>query len=322
MMFGFFRSGSIAVTLVLSILYLVVYFFCLFAGQGDIDVINTNRLISINLPWFVQVVTTPFLVFFSLLFFTFSVNKHRLLDTSGNLPLLFSLLILTTGSFSLSINKFSILLLVLTFAIYGMLSLSNQSKKHSPIFNISIVIGIGSLFYFPIIILILWVYHVLLVLRNFKLREWIMPFIGVGLPYVYFYIFWYLKNGAFPAINYTQMFGFNEVSLAALPWFKLAFTGVLIVIVVLALPSYFKSIQSNKIMARKSLSLITWLIVYAVLGVAFFRASLDFFLLLTLFPVSLLLSSYFEKMKLQKLALLISLSLIIAYLIQLTAGLF
>jgi hypothetical protein len=322
MIFGFFRSGSIAVTLVLSILYLMVYTFSLYTSQGNIGVINSYSLISINLPWFVQIVTTPLFVFFSLQFYSSSVNKHRLLDTSGNLSLFFSLLILTTGSFSFSINELSILLLVLTFAIYGMLNLTNQSKKHVDIFNISLVIGIGSLFYFPIIILIVWVYQVILVLRNFKLREWFMPMIGVGLPYAYFYSFWYLKDGHLPAINYSQILGFNEVSLESLPWFKLAFTGVLIIIILIALPSYLKSVQLNKIMVRKALSLITWLILYAVLGVVLLRASLEFVLVLTLFPVSLLLSSYFEKRRLPKLALPISITLIIAYLIQLTAGLF
>lgn len=62
------------------------------------------------------------------------------------------------------------------------------------IFRIALLISFASLIYFPLILLTVWVYISLLILRQTKLHEWIIPFIGFATPYIFLATLYYLMN--------------------------------------------------------------------------------------------------------------------------------
>ena len=66
-------------------------------------------------------------------------------------------------------------------------------------FDAALMLSLGSLFYFPTILLLPLVWVALNDFRPFQWREWAMPFIGVALPYLYLatWYFWNDELGAF-----------------------------------------------------------------------------------------------------------------------------
>ena len=83
-------------------------------------------------------------------------------------------------------NHFSAPLLINSIMIwvcYKMVALYNNEHATSSIFNIGILTGIVSLLYIPAVAFLLLIFFALLVMRPFRLREWLM-----GIAWIYFSI--------------------------------------------------------------------------------------------------------------------------------------
>lgn len=70
-----------------------------------------------------------------------------------------------------------------------MSSLNNNQKPAATLFNIGIIIGITTFFYFPSIAFVALIIFGLIVTRPFHLQEWLLALIGIFTPY-YFLMAW------------------------------------------------------------------------------------------------------------------------------------
>lgn len=85
-------------------------------------------------------------------------------------------------------NYFSAALLINTFLIlvfYRMVNLYNTNKPLSAIFNIGLLMGIVTLLYQPAIIFVVMIPLTLFIIRPFRIREWLIGFLGVTTPYYF-----------------------------------------------------------------------------------------------------------------------------------------
>ncbi len=85
-------------------------------------------------------------------------------------------------------NHFSAPLLVNTLMIllfYRMMALYNTNKPLAGIFNIGVLIGLMSLLYQPAILFVLMIPCTLFIMRPFRIREWLVGFLGVTMPYYF-----------------------------------------------------------------------------------------------------------------------------------------
>lgn len=251
------------------------------------------------------------------------VRHHQLLKSNGFLPLFFGLLIVAGFPWLYQYNTQIFSAFLLVFAIQKMLKLSSPNATHADVFDLGFLIGLSAIFYFPTIIYLLWVYQVLLLLRNFSLREWLMPLVGMGVPFFYFWLFHFWFD---VPINYDD----------TLPTFKFQFinllgqitTGISIYLLGLfsvffmALPKFFRVLQTGKIRIRKSLNLFTWLIFYTITSALIFDADLFFLLFIITLPGSVILAVYFEDAKKNKQVQFASGLFVISVLFNLFYGLF
>lgn len=135
----------------------------------------------------------------------------------------------------------------------------HTSKPESLIFDTALIAGISILLYHPAIIIILWLFTSLAILRPFKLNEWFIIATGVTIPF-YFLAFWLFYNdniGSF--INYLPKFNLHLLY----PKNK---TGLLLsvcIAAVIILPGiYYQQLYSNRmiIQVRKN-----WIILLLML---------------------------------------------------------
>ena len=114
------------------------------------------------------------------------MNDQRLMSRSNYLPGMAYLLITSFFpewnyfSAPLLINSILILILSWLFKIY------NNPKVKGIIFNIGLAIGICSFIFFPSITFFVWVLFALIIMRPFRINEWLLCLVGVTVPY-YFY---------------------------------------------------------------------------------------------------------------------------------------
>jgi hypothetical protein len=85
-------------------------------------------------------------------------------------------------------NHFSAPLLVNTLIIvmfYRMVNLYNTNKPLSAIFNIGLLTGIVTLLYKPAFVFVLMIPFTLFIMRPFRIREWLIGFLGITTPYYF-----------------------------------------------------------------------------------------------------------------------------------------
>ena len=107
------------------------------------------------------------------------MNSQRMLNRQNYLPGL-SYLVITSlfpewNRFSdpMLINTFLLLILIILFKTY------NQSEAKGPVFNCGVILGIATFFFFPVIVFVLWVFLAMMVIRPFRLNEWLLFLVGL-----------------------------------------------------------------------------------------------------------------------------------------------
>jgi hypothetical protein len=129
------------------------------------------------------------LIFLQAVILTRFVNNQRMMAKPNWFPGMAYMLI--TSLFS-EWNYFSAPLIVNTFLLFilsALFKIYNRPDAKGAIFNIGLALGIASLLFFPSITFLFWILVALMLMRPFKLNEWVLCIVGVTAPY-YFYAVW------------------------------------------------------------------------------------------------------------------------------------
>lgn len=134
------------------------------------------------------------LVFIQAVIFNRVINKHGLLNKPGYLP---ALLYITGASLFMPFLILSPVLMCNFLLIWIMDKFLKIGKSPNAImlmFDIGVIIAIGSLIYFPFIVMLLMIWLSLLLYRSFNWREWISGLVGFALVFFFLAVFYYWHN--------------------------------------------------------------------------------------------------------------------------------
>ena len=218
------------------------------------------------------------------------VNNQRLMQKSNYLTGMSYLLItsLFTDWYYLSSP-----LIVNTLLIWVLSKLCNLHSNNSPktsLFNIGIITGVATFFYFPSIAFALLIIVGLGITRPFRLPEWLMALLGTLTPY-YFLAAWVFLTDSWhgyklPGVAVTVP-KFNQTS-----W---AYSAMIVISLTILVGIYFIQLNMRKqlLQSRKS-----WNLIFLYLVVAFFvpflNASQNFdYWILTAVPIATMAGAAF-----------------------------
>ena len=236
----------------------------------------------------------PILVF--LLLFTQAVtfnkliNEQKLMQKPNYLPAMSYILV--TSIFP-EWNVLSAPLLINTLLIWIWARMSNLYSSQNPkttLFNIGMMIGLCSFFYFPSLAFAVLIVFALLVTRPFRIAEWIISFLGIITPWYFLLSYLFLTD---------RLRGYRlPPFIITYPRFNQSIWtvgAVAIVLVTFLIGSYF--VQSNLrrqlVQVRKSWSLIILYLVVAVF-IPFINATYSFeYWILTAVPLSAIIACTF-----------------------------
>lgn len=134
-----------------------------------------------------------------------------------------------------------------------MSSLSNVKNANGTLFNTGIVIGIATFFYFPSIAFAALMIFGLLIIRPFRLAEWLVSLLGILTPWYFLLSFVFftdrLKNYKWPGVSVTLPQFYDNV------W---AVAAIIIVLFTSLVGFYFirKNYFRQLVQSRKSWSLV------------------------------------------------------------------
>lgn len=190
-MVKFFRSGNPLTVLLLLIYTLVVKFFYLLHPSTFLADGSEGLLYDLLVKWLQAMVGTSPVFFTSLaiiilllqaLLITKIVNHQRLFAKANYLPAMSYMLFTSLWQ---GWNVFSPALLVNLVMLWVFSSITllyTRTSARDVVFNIGFALGVCGLFYFPAVILCLLLLLSLLIMRAFRLAEWIIALLGLVCP--------------------------------------------------------------------------------------------------------------------------------------------
>lgn len=190
-MVKFFRSGNPLTVLLLLIYTLLVKFYYLLHPSTFLADGSEGLLYDLFVKWMQRSIgTSPYLytglavliLLLQALLITKIVNHQRLFAKPTYLPamtyMLFTSLLEGWNVFSpaLLVN------LVMLWVFSSITLLYTRTSARDVVFNIGFALGVCSLFYFPSVVFCLLLLLSLLIMRPFRLAEWIIAVLGLICP--------------------------------------------------------------------------------------------------------------------------------------------
>jgi hypothetical protein len=224
--------------------------------------------------------------------------RYILVQQKTFLPALFFIIIASHSPALLQWNP------VLPAAIFVMMTLSVifNSYRDEPnsyrYFEAGMLLGLGSLFYAPLIYLLVFIWIAGLVQRPFYWREYVFPLLGLMVPFAVVFATLFILNKSIPEFllalksNFIFTLGFPRYH-----WVYYAFAVYLAVLIAIASVYLLKVFQFRKIYIRDYFMVLFWLFIIASLIFLFFTGFNLGLSYLIAISMSYLLTNYFTNAK-------------------------
>lgn len=224
--------------------------------------------------------------------------RYIFLSDRGYFPAFIFILITSTFPLVQNFNPALIANLFLLAIIDKLFSAYKSERSINTFFDLGLILGLGAMFYLPLLALLPFIWISMLIIRQFYWREYLVLIMGIVLPFITLFSYYYLVRGELEIVVYNLIeqlgtnrynFIFNRVQLIVLALFAL--------LLFVANLQLLKKINRQKISTRKYFSSFFWLSINC-LGLFFFFPNAGFELIYILaIPVSLLLGEYFMGLK-------------------------
>lgn len=211
------------------------------------------------------------------------INDQRLLPKPNYLPAMSYLLVTSLFKEWYVLSAPLIINTLLIWVLSKLCTIYNTPNAKTTLFNIGMVTGLATLFYFPSIAFSLLIIVGIVITRPFKLPEWIITFIGILTPYylggAWFFLTDRWEKYRLPGFS-VNIPRFNETA-----W---AYTAIIVLSLLILTGMVF--IQNNMlrllVQSRKSWSLI-YLYLLVAIFIPFLNATHNFdYWILTAVPIA------------------------------------
>ena len=196
-MIRFFKTLQPATLVIVPVIILLFWIRIIFQA----DPVSDSKILPLWQALSAMLMILPSWINFILLFGLISgeaiylnlmLNRHEVLYKNTFIPaLVFSILVSCMPGL-MQFHPVHFINIILLLIIDRAFALFKNEFPVSALFDCGFLAGIAALIYFPAIILIPLLLTTLLVLRSFSIKEWMITFIGIILPYFFVsvYMFW------------------------------------------------------------------------------------------------------------------------------------
>jgi hypothetical protein len=237
-------------------------------------------------------------IFIQGILFNAILNQQELLKKRNYLPSLFYVLIMSSFSGLQNFNP----LIITNFLLLPIFSLLNnfylKRNIKTELFAMGILIGVASLFYFPLIVLVIYLFLALIIITSPEWRHFFIIIVGALFPYYWFYALKYLFNSPVQLlsdkkvapIDFSQFFsGYSAIDYSYLGF------GIFVFVIVL-----FSFLTSSTQMTVRVKNILNSYLAYLLVAflMLFWINKYPLALLgMIAFPMSIFLSYIFNQQK-------------------------
>jgi len=258
-----------------------------------------DLLYSIMSPFpLLSVITGFLLVLFETWWLNVLLNRHELVLKNSSLASLVFIIMMSSSPIYLIIHPLNICVLL------SIIILNNLMKSYSRADDLDLVYGagffsaIGSLFYFPYLLMLAIIPISFVLFRSSKWREWAAAFIGFFTPYMFLAVYYFLTDQFLPQIEGYQKIIFSfllyPIHLHSDDWV------IGIATLVLAAWGFYYLISGpmeKTAEIRAKTYLVVWLVLVSLLSVVYSRTLVVYHLAMLFPSLTLMLTSAFLGIK-------------------------
>lgn len=189
-------------------------------------------------------------------------------------------------------------LIFLLIAIYRLFSAFDQKKPYSQTFDAGLLLGLGSLFYLNLIVLLpAFIAGGSIMGRESRWREIAVSFLGFIVPWI-FVFFWFFLIDKIPELTEllkANILTDNDRLMGNIP--VLIFLGFLLLLIIAGSYKMIKQYDEKKVSIRQYFLLLFLMFASTVLSVFLLPASSTEALIVSAIPATLLISNFLLSMK-------------------------
>lgn len=254
-----------------------------------------NRILTVVKPFFdsypiIYSIITYLFLYTQAISFNRLLNNRRLMQKPNYLPAMSYLLI---TSFFGEWNILSAPLVINSLLIWvwaKMSSLNSIPHAKSTLYNIGIVIGITTFFYFPSLAFAMMIIFALVITRPPRIAEWIIAILGIATPWYFLFAWLFLSN---------KLYSFQVSGIrVAYPLFGRnngEYAGVILILFAAIIGGFFvqSNIRKQVVQVRKSWGLMVLYLIVA-LFIPFINTTHNFqYWILATVPLSAFIGCFF-----------------------------
>ena len=234
------------------------------------------------------------------LVFNYSLTKFDLVPKNTLVPAMVYVVLMSYSPGLLSLHPTALPALLTVLVLYYLFQVYTEEEAYAQVFNIGLLIGISSLFYFPSIFFILFIWLTFIVFRLYFWREWMIPLTGIITPYIFLFTYYFLMGTLEPAyLAYADYFSKMTIFHFSFD-FSLMNYIITSLIVLLFLWSVFLlliDIQDKIISLRKRYWAVLWLFAVAMFTYFFSGVFFEWHHVFCLIPASVFIAYNFSQVK-------------------------
>jgi len=226
------------------------------------------------------------------------LNKHELVLKNSSLASLIFIILMSSSPVYLTLNPLNITILTSLIILNNLMISYSRAEDLDLVFSAGFFAAVGSLFYFPYVLMLFIVPVCFVLFRSSKWREYAAAFIGFLTPFIFLATWYFLTDQLQQQIGvYRKMLSslfFYPIHLQTDDWVIGIFT---LVLAFWGLYYLMRGPMEKTAEIRAKTYLIVWLILISFPSVAY-STTLVVFHLVMLFPtLTLLLTSAFLGIK-------------------------
>lgn len=266
-------------------------------GEADNVLYKSIFNLTGNAP-LLSVILSAVVVMLLSVFIELIIARYQFIRIRTRLPaILFVLLV--GGLIQLhSLHPVYFAALFLLFAIFRFFGIFEQSKAYNIIFDVGFLLGIGSLFYINLfIVLPAFLIGVSVLSHGTRWRDYIVLILGFTLPFLfaasyYFYIDQLSEIVAVYRNFITQSIGYLKGNLLLQ-----IYLGVLVLLTLIASIDIAQHYDTKKVSSRKYFLVLFFIFLFSMGSYIFIPATSQEMLIITAIPVTFLLSNFLVFLK-------------------------
>jgi Family of unknown function (DUF6427) len=211
--------------------------------------------------------------FFSFLSFIFSVSialllnyffqQQKMASRPTDLPGMSYLLLSSFFPDWSYLSSASLTSLLLVYLLFSLFRLYNQSEVRRSLFNMGLVVGLSPFIFSPTLLLGIWLLAAILIMRPFRVKEFLLTLLGVFTPF-YFFGVWLFVTDRWSTTHWLPEMGIHVPVIQSSVWVAGA---AFLLLIPLLVGAYSVSDNARKmlIQVRRGWTVLTFLLINTVL---------------------------------------------------------